>query len=190
MTRIYECMFLLNNDAVREGWREAKAGVSTLIEKHGGRVHASRRWDERKLAYPIRGRRRATFLLAHCEIPPTSASELRRDLDISEVVLRYLMTSVESVPPAELELTQAEAADDFQVPEPPADDARDVEPEPEAEAAEASSDGAAAKGGDAKGDGKGDGKSDGDKKESGASGGSGESEPVTATTGEPSRGDS
>lgn len=128
MTRTYESMFLIDNDAVRAGWTGAKASVAVLIEKHGGKVLTSRRWDERRLAYPIRHRRRATYLLAYCEIAPERLVGLRRELDISETVLRYLITSVDAVPPKEVELDAAERAQGFTVPEPPDDDHVEIEP--------------------------------------------------------------
>ncbi len=142
MTRIYESMFLIDNNAVRAGWNDVKAQVAALVEKHGGKLLTARRWDERKLTYPIRGRRRATFLLAYCGLGGDGVANLRRELDISETILRYLLLRAEAVPPQELELTQAEAAAGFQVPEPPPEDRREdadgfVEPEEpdEAEAA-------------------------------------------------------
>jgi ribosomal protein S6 len=132
MSRIYEMMYLLDNDAVRVGWTEAKATVAGLMEKHGGKVLASRRWDERKLAYPIQRRSRGTYLLTHAEMPPEGVTPLRRELDLADSVLRYLILSVDQVPPKELELTQAESEADFVVPAPPEEGAAEVE-EPQAE---------------------------------------------------------
>jgi small subunit ribosomal protein S6 len=122
MSRIYEVMFLIDNNTVRAGWKEAKAGCTGLIEKHGGKVLSARRWEERKLAYPIRQRRRGTYLLGFCELPGEGVGTLRRELDISESVLRYLLLRVEAVPPKELELARLEDAADFRVPEPPPED--------------------------------------------------------------------
>ena len=84
---------------------------------------SSRRWDERRLAYPIRHRNRATFLLTFCELDPGMMADLRRDLDISETILRYLILSTESVPEKELELSAAEQATGFEIPEPPPEEA-------------------------------------------------------------------
>ena len=123
MSRMYEIMFLVDNNAVRAGWREAKGICTALIEKHGGKVLSARRWDERKLAYRIRRRQRGTYLLAFCELGGNGVATLRRELDINETVLRYLLLRAESVPPQELELSRAEEAVDFHVPAPPPDDA-------------------------------------------------------------------
>ena len=134
MSRIYEMMYLLDNNAVRAGWKEAKAAATALIEKHGGKVLAARRWEERKLAYPIRQRRRGTYLLTHGELEADGVATLRRELDLTESVLRYLILAVETVPPQELELTQAESASDFVVPMPPPEDVPESELDEEEEA--------------------------------------------------------
>jgi len=120
-------MFLIDNDAVRSGWPTAKATVQEVVTKYGGSVTTARRWDERRLAYPINRRRRATFLLSFCELPADSIPSIRRDLDISEVVMRHQILRVDEVPKEEFEFSEAEGAADFSVPEPPDDDA--LEPE-------------------------------------------------------------
>ncbi len=131
MNQIYEGMFLLDNQVVRESWETAKTDVTGTLAKYGGEVITARRWDERRLSYPIEGRLRATYLLTYYRIPSESIQAMRRDFDLSERVLRYLMLAVDVVPEAEQELSEAENADDFSVPAPPADDAPDPEPEPE-----------------------------------------------------------
>ena len=57
MATVYEGMFLLDNEVVREDWKTAKALVTATIEKHGGTIHTARRWEERPLAYPIKGKK-------------------------------------------------------------------------------------------------------------------------------------
>src|SRR5262245_59647205 len=133
MSRIYEIMYLLDNNAVRAGWKEAKAAATGLIEKHGGKVLSARRWDERKLAYGIRQRRRWTYLLAYGELESSGLATRRRELDLTESVLRYLILSAESVPEQELELTRAESEAGFIVPPPPPEDVPETEEEVEEE---------------------------------------------------------
>ena len=128
MTSLYEGMFLLDNQVVREDWKKAKALVTDVLEKHGGQVKCARRWDERKLAYPIRNRHRATYLLAYYEIGGDAVPNLRRDFDLSERVLRYLILQRDAVPEGEMELAGAEQASDFTVPAPPPDDAPEPAP--------------------------------------------------------------
>jgi len=131
MATIFEGMYLLDNGVVREDWNQAKAMVTDNVAKHGGKVLTARRWEERKLAYPIKRRLRATYLLAYFEIPTEGIPTMQRDFNLSENVLRYLHTKVDAIPEGEAELSQAETAADFTVPPPPPDDAPDEEPEPE-----------------------------------------------------------
>ena len=64
-TRTYECMCLLDNGEVRKGWEPLKEAVAGLFTKHGAKILSNRRWDERRLAYPIEGHNRATYLLVY-----------------------------------------------------------------------------------------------------------------------------
>jgi small subunit ribosomal protein S6 len=129
-------MFLLDNQVVREDWRAAKKVVTDALAKHGATVVTARRWDERKLAYPIRGKRRGTYFIVWYVSVGAQMPALRREFDLSEKVLRYMILSSEGVPEGERELAEAENAADYTVPAPPPDDA--VEEEVEATPAEGS----------------------------------------------------
>lgn len=122
MTYLYEGMFLVDNDLVRADWAQAKSMVTNMLKKHGGTVRTARRWDERALAYPIKGRRRGTFILSYVELPGASMESLKRDLDLTEGVLRYLILRKDEIPATEPQLHEAELAPDFVVPPPPTDD--------------------------------------------------------------------
>ena len=140
MTQLYEGMFLLDNQAVRTDWGQAKAAITDALAKHGASVRTARRWDERRLAYPIKGRKRATYLLTYFEQEGARSEALRRDLEIDERVLRYLILSVDELPEGELEKSQAELEAGFSVPPPPTDDEPAEEPQREAEGSDDDSD--------------------------------------------------
>lgn len=97
-TRTYECMCLLDNREVRKGWQPLKEAVTGLFKKHGAELLSARRWDERRLAYPIKGQHRATYLLSYFKADTQQLTALRRDLQFSEVVLRSLVLAAEDVP--------------------------------------------------------------------------------------------
>lgn len=127
MTALYESMFLLDNAVVREGWDKAKAVVTDSLEKHGATVKTIRRWDERKLAYTMRGKNRGTYVMCYFSMGNEHIAAMRREFDLNERMLRYLILRATEVPATEIELSQAEKAADFVVPPPPPDDM--VEPE-------------------------------------------------------------
>ncbi len=124
MTKTYECMVLVHNQEVRKGWQACKQGVIDIFTKHHAEVLSARRWDERKLAYPIEGQQRATYLLIYFKAPEGAPNMIRRDLDFSERVLRQLVLQCEEVPAgafeAEAAFDESRAGDD--VPEPVAEE--------------------------------------------------------------------
>lgn len=120
---LYEGMFLIDNDLVRSDWNAAKAKVTDVLTKHGATLHTARRWDERQLAYTIRRRKRATYLLSYFELDNDKGTVLNRDLELADGVLRHLVLRAEEVPVTERELATVEQSDDFTVPPPPEEDA-------------------------------------------------------------------
>lgn len=114
-------MFLLDNNVVREDWNKAKEVATSILEKHGASITTSRRWGERSLAYTIQKSNRGTYLLTHFQADPDSIKIMRRDLELNETVMRYLILRVEEIPEEEQELHDAELSTDFTVPEPPED---------------------------------------------------------------------
>ena len=122
MDRTYECMCLLDNREVRKGWDPLKEAVASMFTKHGAEVLSARRWDERRLAYPINGQMRGTFLLTYVKANTEQLTAIRRDLQFSETVMRTLMHVCEDIPQ---EAYEPEA--EFDVNAIPADDAPEVE---------------------------------------------------------------
>jgi small subunit ribosomal protein S6 len=122
LTKLYEGMFLLDNQVVREDFKAAKRAVTDTLAKHSAEVLSARRWDERRLAYPVKRRRRATYFLAYFNAPATAGPLLCRDFELDERILRYLIVSTDEVPEGEQALAAAENAVDFVAPSPPGDD--------------------------------------------------------------------
>ncbi|HRV80537.1 MAG: 30S ribosomal protein S6 [Planctomycetes bacterium] len=127
MTQTYEAMVLVSNQVVREDWRKAKSLVAEMLTKHEGSIKTLRRYEERRLAYPIKGNLRATYYLTYFEMPGANVPALRRDMELSESVLRNLVLAVDAVPEEEIAQAALEEDADYTVPEPPADDEPDVE---------------------------------------------------------------
>lgn len=120
--KLYEGMFLLDNQVVREDWGRAKAAVTETLAKHGAKVLTARHWDERKLAYSIKGRTRGTYVLTYFEGGSEAVNGMRRDLELDDRVLRYLLVRAEALPEGELEKSQAEGAAEFEPPTPPVEE--------------------------------------------------------------------
>jgi len=99
----YEGMFLVDPVAHAADPEGVEKSVRSLLEKHGAKVHEFARWDERKLAYEVKGHKRGVYLLAHFEIAGGSIDPLSKECHITEVVLRQLLVRLDRDIPAHLE---------------------------------------------------------------------------------------
>lgn len=88
---IYEGMFLLDSGRAAKDWEGTKALVDGVLERYGAKPILRDRWDERKLAYPIKRQKRGTYYLNYFDAPGDAVSQIRRDLTLTEGVLRFLV---------------------------------------------------------------------------------------------------
>ncbi|MBI5849594.1 MAG: 30S ribosomal protein S6 [Planctomycetes bacterium] len=91
-------MLLLDNREVRKGWQPLKDLVTGLFTKHGAQIKICKRWDERRLAYPIRRQLRGTYLLIYFSADTQAIGGIRRDLEFFEPVLRHLTQAIDEIP--------------------------------------------------------------------------------------------
>jgi small subunit ribosomal protein S6 len=88
--RLYESLFLVDNARAKENPQAVLDELKELVGKAGGQVVNCDKWEERKLAYEVEGRRRGTYCLCHWNGPPESPAKLERSCHLSELVLRVL----------------------------------------------------------------------------------------------------
>jgi small subunit ribosomal protein S6 len=94
-TNVYERLFIFDSDLYAKGADEVSSQVASIVEQLGGEVLLSRLWDERKLAYPIKGHRRGTYWLAYFRIDPSAVKDLTRQFQLSGSILRFLVLHVD-----------------------------------------------------------------------------------------------
>jgi len=90
----YEGMFLLDSAKAAAAWDDTVNHVHGILTKHGSEIVASRQWDERRLAYPIEGHKKGTYLLTYFRAEGASLKEIVADCHLSEVILRELILKV------------------------------------------------------------------------------------------------
>ena len=93
--KTYEGMFLL--EAGQPNFEEAVAPIHTIFTRNQVEVLHLKKWDERRLAYEIRGRRRGMYVLAYFKSDPDKITEIERDAQLDEHVLRILILQAEEV---------------------------------------------------------------------------------------------
>ena len=94
-TRDYEAMFLLDNTVASENFEAAAEKVDQILQKHGAEIVHKEKWDERKLAYEIKGHRRATYYLVYFRAPTSAIAEIDGDARLNEVILRNLVIALD-----------------------------------------------------------------------------------------------
>ncbi|MFP6665877.1 MAG: 30S ribosomal protein S6 [Pirellulales bacterium] len=62
---VYEGLFILDANRYAHDQAGVSGRVNALIEKHGGTILVSRLWEERRLAYPIRGQKKGAYWLTY-----------------------------------------------------------------------------------------------------------------------------
>jgi len=93
--RNYESMYIIDANLTDEQVDSIIAKYTKLIADQGGEVRAVGRWDKRRLAYEIMGRREGLYILMFFDAEAAVAKELDRVYRISDDVFRHLITRVE-----------------------------------------------------------------------------------------------
>ena len=99
----YEGMFLVDPVKHGEDPDGVQKAVSGLLEKHGAKIQQIEQWDERKLAYEIKGHKRGVYLLTYFEMPGENVDAMRRECRITELILRQMVIRLDSDIPEYLE---------------------------------------------------------------------------------------
>ena len=90
--RLYGAMFIVNATKAKEDYEPAEQACLDCITRHGGEIVKSIKWDTRRLAYPIQGVKRGTYILAHFHSEGDAIRRMERQARLSETVLRVLIT--------------------------------------------------------------------------------------------------
>lgn len=92
LTANYEVMVVLSNKLGEEGIKALIAKFTSLIESNGGTISEVNEWGKRKLAYLIEDETDGYYVIFNFESKPDFPAELDRVFNITEGVLRSLIT--------------------------------------------------------------------------------------------------
>jgi small subunit ribosomal protein S6 len=91
---VYEGMFLLDSSKTGGDWNQAQKTVQDILQRHKAEIIASRPWDERRLAYAIKGHKKGMYFLTYFRAEGPALAGIEGDCRISEVVMRQLVLKV------------------------------------------------------------------------------------------------
>lgn len=83
-------MFILESNAYGRDPGGMSNRIKDLIENAGGKILASRLWNEQRLAYPIDGHRKAVYWLAYFEMESGELSKFERAVRLTDAIMRHL----------------------------------------------------------------------------------------------------
>ena len=93
--RRYELMLILRPDTADDRVQQILDRTTRGVAAADGQVVKVSPWGRRRLAYPISGYREGSYFIVVFEAPSDSIEELERGLNITEEVMRHLVTRIE-----------------------------------------------------------------------------------------------
>jgi small subunit ribosomal protein S6 len=105
--RLYEAMFLVDS-AKATDWDGTIAAIKTILERIEAEIVVLRKWDERRLAYEIKGKSRGTYILCYFRAGGNRIQDIEKAVQLSERIMRVLVLSAEARDEADIEKDLAE----------------------------------------------------------------------------------
>ncbi|MEO6350920.1 MAG: 30S ribosomal protein S6 [Candidatus Limnocylindrales bacterium] len=93
--RRYELMLVVRPDTADEQVDGIVDKATRSVIASGGQIVKRSPWGRRRLAYPIGQHREGSYHILLFDAPPDAVLELERGLNITEEVMRHLVTRVE-----------------------------------------------------------------------------------------------
>lgn len=92
---VYEGMFILDSNQYGRDPGGVSGQVAKMLEDAGGSVMVSRLWEERRLAFPIKGHRKGTYWLTYFRLDSAGLAGIQHQCELSDVILRSLFLKVD-----------------------------------------------------------------------------------------------
>jgi small subunit ribosomal protein S6 len=97
----YEGMFLFPQ-TVAADLQSAADHVLEILSKGDAEIISLCKWDERRLAYDIKGNKRGVYFLTYFKCDAQKLSMIERDARLSEKLLRSMMTRADHLSPEQM----------------------------------------------------------------------------------------
>ena len=93
--RRYELMLVLRPDTADDRVQQILDRTTRGIAEGEGQIVKVSPWGRRRLAYPISGYHEGSYFIVVFDAPSEAIDELERGLNITEEVMRHLVTRIE-----------------------------------------------------------------------------------------------
>ena len=89
---------------------KAEERVTKIITTNGGKITANDNWGKRKLAYPINKQEHAIYVFYTVDMPGASVRKVESAFNITDEIIRFLITKPDLKAIAKAEAAKAEKA--------------------------------------------------------------------------------
>ena len=91
---VYEGLFIFDANKFARDRDALPTAVEEMITSTGGEVVVSRLWEERRLAYAIKGQRKGAYWLIYFRQDPEKLSAFNRSCELQSGLLRHLVLKI------------------------------------------------------------------------------------------------
>jgi small subunit ribosomal protein S6 len=105
----YEIAVLFHPD-LEIDMSKPQAKVEKIFTDNGGKISKTDSWGKKKLAYNIAGQEQAVYVFYTVELPAEAVRKIESTLNITDEVIRYLITRVDHKAIAKAEAIRADKA--------------------------------------------------------------------------------
>lgn len=124
----YEIAILYDPD-LEIDLEKATSRVEKIFTDNGGKVANVDNWGKRKLAYSIKGHETAVYVFYTVDVPGANVAKIESTLNITDEVIRFLITKPDLKAIAKAEAAKAEKAKKAAERGEPSDDSDDKDEE-------------------------------------------------------------
>lgn len=101
--KLYEGMFLVDSADAGSDWDGINTAIEKTLERAEAEIVSIRKWDDRKLAYDIKGTSRGTYILCYFKADGDKIQGIEKDVQLSEKIIRVLILSTEQMSKEDIE---------------------------------------------------------------------------------------
>jgi small subunit ribosomal protein S6 len=96
-------MFLVDSAEAGTDWDGVIASITRILERANAEIVSIRKWDDRRLAYDIRGVSRGTYILCYFRADGGKIQDIEKAVQLSEKIMRVLVLNAEHMTAEDIE---------------------------------------------------------------------------------------
>ena len=101
--KLYEGMFLIDSAVAGSNWDGVNNTIKAVLEKAEAQIVSMRKWDDRKMAYEIKGKDRGTYILCYFRADGEKIKDIETSVKLSEQIMRVLILNAEKMTAEDIE---------------------------------------------------------------------------------------